>query len=195
MSQDLIRLSRFIALILRHNPEAAGIQLEYRGGWADVGELIAGVRAAGHLIDRETLDEIVRTDDKGRYAYSADGRKIHACQGHSVPVDMGWEAVQPPEILYHGTTSRVLNDIAKEGLKSMNRQYVHLSADIATAKKVGGRRKGNLVVLTVRAGEYSRAGGIFYLSDNGVWQTDRVPPCYIDLTSAFQHTTKESYND
>jgi len=182
MSQNLTSLSCFISKILRHDPSVIGITVEYVGGWADVDELIAGIRAAGRQIDRETLDEIVRTDEKGRYAYNADGTKIHACQGHSIPVDMEYRPAEPPEILYHGTSAGVTGSIAKHGLRPMSRLYVHLSADIPTAQKVGGRRKGTTVILTVRAGEYHRDGGVFYRADNGVWLTEYLPPQYIDWT-------------
>ncbi|MBR6791028.1 MAG: RNA 2'-phosphotransferase [Oscillospiraceae bacterium] len=177
---NLTSLSRFISLILRHKPDAAGITLEHEGGWADVDELIAGVCAAGRYIDRDILDEIVRTDEKGRYAYSDDGKKIRACQGHSFPVDMGYLPAEPPELLYHGTSSGVLGTIAKQGLRPMSRQYVHLSADLPTALKVGGRRKGETAVLLIRAGEYHRDGGVFFRADNGVWLTDHLPPQYIN---------------
>lgn len=182
MSENsLERLSKFLCLVLRHHPEAAGVTLEYLGGWADVEQLIAGVRGRGWRIDRDILDEIVRTDDKGRYAYSPDGSKIHACQGHSVPVDMGYQPVCPPEILYHGTTSRFLDKIFREGLRPMDRLYVHLSRDIPTAQTVGDRRKGETVILKVRAGALSQTGHLFYQADNGVWLTGRVPPQYLSL--------------
>ena len=177
---NLTSLSRFISLILRHKPDAAGITLEYEGGWADVEELIAGIRASGRQIDRDILDEIVRTDEKGRYAYSSDGKKIRACQGHSVPVDMGYLPAEPPEFLYHGTSSGVLGAIAKRGIRPMSRQYVHLSADLPTALQVGGRRRGDIAVLLIRAGEYHRDGGVFYRADNGVWLTGHLPSQYID---------------
>lgn len=39
---DLTKTSRFISLVLRHKPWAAGIRLDEHG-WADVDELIQGV--------------------------------------------------------------------------------------------------------------------------------------------------------
>lgn len=62
--------SKFISLILRHRPEAAGIVLDEHG-WADVDELIRGINGAGrHRLDRELLEEIVREDEKQRYSFS-----------------------------------------------------------------------------------------------------------------------------
>jgi len=187
-------LSCFISKILRHDPSVIGITIEYKGGWADVDALIAGMRASGRKIDRDLLDEIVRTDEKGRYAYSDDGKKIHACQGHSIPVDMGYLPVRPPEILYHGTSSGVLGTIAKRGLLPMNRQYVHLSVDVPTACRVGSRRKGEAAVLKIRAGDYFHEGGIFYRADNGVWLTNALPAEYIDWSDVLYLPSKTTKN-
>ena len=37
------------------------------------------------------------------------------------------------------------------------------------------------MVLIVRTGEMAAAGHIFYVSANGVWLTERVPPAFIDV--------------
>lgn len=173
------RLSKFISLILRHKPETIGITLDEHG-WADVKELIDGISASGRQIDMETLEEIVKTDEKGRYSFSEDRRLIRANQGHSIPVDVELEEAIPPEILYHGTATRFLDSIMKEGLKPMSRLYVHLSRDVETAKKVG-RRHGNPVVLKIRSGEMNKDGIRFYLSNNGVWLVKNVPRKYIEI--------------
>ncbi len=87
--RNLKSLGVFISLVLRHKPEAAGISLDEHG-WADIEKLLAGMNASGHRIDREMLEEIVRTDEKGRYSLSEDGAKIRANQGHSVPDQSIW---------------------------------------------------------------------------------------------------------
>ena len=85
--KELDRLSVFISLILRHRPEEANVVLDERG-WADVEELLDGIRGTGREIDRGILEEIVATDKKQRYSFSRDGRLIRANQGHSIPVDV-----------------------------------------------------------------------------------------------------------
>lgn len=172
------KLSVFISLILRHQPGAAGIQLDEHG-WADVSELIAGINAAGRTIDMEILEEIVRTDEKGRYSFNEDKTLIRANQGHSIPVDVELQEKMPPEFLYHGTAERFLESILAQGLKPMSRLYVHLSKDTETAVKVG-KRHGKPVVLKVRSGEMHRAGFKFYLSENGVWLVSHVPVNYLE---------------
>jgi putative RNA 2'-phosphotransferase len=173
-----VRLSKFLSLVLRHKPEVAGITLDRRG-WASVEELLEGCRRRGRPISREELDEVVATNDKGRFALSADGTRIRAVQGHSVPVDLGYEPRTPPEFLYHGTARRFLDGIQREGLRSRGRQHVHLSSDAETAVKVG-QRHGRPVVLRVHAGQMAREGHAFFLSENGVWLTERVPARYLD---------------
>ncbi len=173
------RLSVFISLVLRHRPEEASVSLDEHG-WADVEELLKGIRGTGREIDRSLLEEIVATDKKQRYSFSRDGRLIRANQGHSIPVDVELEEAEPPEFLYHGTASAFLDSIRKEGLKPMSRLYVHLSRDGESARKIG-QRHGSPVVLRVRSGDMGRAGYGFYLSANGVWLTKSVPAEYFEM--------------
>ena len=174
------RTSKFISLVLRHQPDAAGITLDAHG-WADVKKLLRGMTAAGHPADTALLEEIVRTDEKQRYSFNEDHTKIRANQGHSVAVDLELKPVAPPEFLWHGTASRFLGSIMQEGLKPMSRQYVHLSPDAETARKVG-LRHGKPVILQISAGEMAQEGFRFYRAENGVWLTDTVPVRYISFT-------------
>lgn len=175
--KEMQSLSKFISLIMRHKPEAADITLDEHG-WADVQELIEGIRKTGRSIDRDILEAIVRTDEKGRYSFSTDRALIRANQGHSIPVDVELEEKQPPRYLYHGTAERFLDSIMAEGLKPMSRLYVHLSKDEETAVKVGTRH-GKPVVLKVKAEEMWKDGHRFYLSANGVWLVRMVPAKYL----------------
>ena len=165
--------SKFLSLVLRHQPEEAGIILD-EAGWVAVDELLAGCRRSGHAITPDQLREIVRTSDKQRFALSDDGTRIRANQGHSVEVDLGYEPAAPPGVLYHGTAERYLPSIRREGLSKGARHHVHLSQTVATATAVG-RRHGKVVVLEVRAGDMHRSGLAFFRTPNGVWLTDSVP--------------------
>ena len=174
-------VSRFIALILRHKPEAIGITLDEHG-WADTEELINGINKAhpGNppVLDRDILEEIVRTDSKQRYAFSDDHTRIRARQGHSIPVDVELKQAVPPGILYHGTGEKYVPSILREGLIPKTRLYVHLSRDTQTAEDVG-MRHGTPVVFQVDAAGMVRDGCTFFLSENGVWLTKRVPLQYL----------------
>jgi hypothetical protein len=63
---------------------------------------------------------------------------------------------------------------------SRGRHHVHLSVDVDPAHRVGSRRSGRVVVLTVDAEAMARDGYRFYRSDNGVWLTEAVPARYLD---------------
>lgn len=172
-----VRLSKFLSLVLRHRPSAAGIELD-AAGWAWVEELLEGARRKGLEIDEATLHRIVRTSDKQRYALTPDGRRIRANQGHSVPIDLGLEAVEPPDELFHGTAASALESIGQRGLLPMRRQHVHLSEDIETARRVGGRH-GPPTVLRIDAAGMREAGHVFFRSENGVWLVGAVPPGFL----------------
>lgn len=172
------QMSKFLSLVLRHEPQAIGLTLD-ANGWADVGELIAKAAKAGKHYTPELIAEIVATSDKKRFTLSEDGTRIRAAQGHSVEVDLGLAPVEPPVVLYHGTASRSVASIRAEGLRPGSRQQVHLSPDKETARKVG-MRHGAPVVLVIQSGRMHANGIAFFRADNGVWLTDHVPPDYID---------------
>lgn len=174
---NLTRTSKYLSLILRHKPETAGIELDEHG-WANVDELIAGVSRT-HPLNRETLEEIVRTDEKGRYSFNEDRTLIRANQGHSIPVDVELPIETPPETLYHGTGAKYTDSIDAQGLLPKSRLYVHLSPDAQTAKKVGARH-GSPVIYRVASGRMANDGITFYRSVNGVWLVKAVPARYLE---------------
>ena len=169
--------SKFLSLILRHKPETVGIKLD-ENGWANVDELLRGISNSGRLMDFETLERVVRENDKQRFSFNDDKTKIRANQGHSIKVDVELEEKIPPKFLYHGTIERNANSIELQGILKGTRLYVHLSADIQTAQKVAARRKGNPVIYKISAFAMHEDGYIFYQSKNGVWLTENVPPKY-----------------
>ena len=149
---DHPHISKFLSYILRHHPESIGITLD-SDGWVEINLLLA--QAQKH------------------------GRRIRAAQGHSTAqVSMNLAPQTPPDVLYHGTATRFLDSIMRQGLQAGARHHVHLSADRETAVKVG-QRHGKPVVLRVDAAAMHQAGRAFYLSDNQVWLTEAVPPQYL----------------
>jgi putative RNA 2'-phosphotransferase len=179
LDRSLVHYSKFLSLVLRHDPARAGLRLD-DAGWADVEDLLASANRVGVPLTRELLQQVVEQNDKRRFAFSPDGQKIRASQGHSVPVDLQLEPVSPPDLLYHGTARHVLASIRRDGLLARKRNHVHLSSDRETAVAVG-KRHGQPVVLTVRARAMERDGHPFYRSANGAWLTAAVPAPYIDL--------------
>jgi putative RNA 2'-phosphotransferase len=171
------KISKTLSYWLRHKPDAADLQLDEQG-WTDVDAVLSAFAKEGMTVDRVLLDQVLANNNKQRFEYSEDGARIRARQGHSVSVSLDWPAKQPPDLLYHGTVERFLPNIMTQGLRPMARHHVHLSPDIATAQNVGSRR-GQAIILSVDAAWMAVAGMIFYLTDNGVWLTESVPPEFL----------------
>ncbi len=172
-----MNISKFLSLVLRHQPETIGIQLD-NNGWTDVNELIEKANNYGIKFDRETLNHIVATNSKKRFAFNDTLDKIRASQGHSVEIELGYTTQKPPEILFHGTAEKFVQSILDTGLEKRNRQHVHLSSDLETAIKVG-QRHGKPFIFNVLAEQMYNDNFQFYISDNGVWLTDNVPTKYL----------------
>lgn len=170
---DHTRLSKFLSLVLRHKPEEIGLELDSQG-WADVQDLLVKMNAKRKNINFETLEDIVATNNKKRFAFNDDKTLIRASQGHSVTIELGYEPKMPPEILYHGTASKNVDGIYELGIKKGSRHHVHLSKDIKTASAVG-QRHGKPVIFEIAAQEMHKEGYLFYESENGVWLTEEVP--------------------
>jgi len=171
---SLVRASKRLSFYLRHCREPLYIDLN--GGWASVDTMLQLL----HLTQQQ-LEEIVATDAKGRYSFDAAGTRIRANQGHSIAgVELHMESPEPPEYLYHGTATRFLDAILREGLRPMNRQWVHISPDYETAVIVG-RRHGQPVILQIRARAFVEDGHELFRSDNGVWQAKAVPADYFTV--------------
>ena len=172
-------ISKFLSLILRHNPGKIGLQLD-ENGWTNVDELLRKAQRHQPKLDVQLLKEIVETNDKKRFAFNDDETRIRANQGHSIEIDLKYKPIRPPEFLYHGTVAKFMEPIKEKGLLKMNRHHVHLSEERETATKVGSRR-GKPIILTVRSGEMYTNGIDFFQSDNGVWLTDVVLLEYIEF--------------
>ena len=179
MDRELISTSKFLSLVLRHRPEKFGLRLDGEG-WVEIDELLAAASRSGRKLTRLLLERVVRENDKQRFAISVDGQRIRANQGHSVAVDLGLQPVEPPGFLYHGTVEKFLDSIRASGLVRGTRQYVHLSPDLETARKVGQRR-GRPVILVVESGRMWRDGHLFFRSENGVWLTEHVLAEYLRI--------------
>lgn len=177
--QERTRLSKFLSLVLRHDPGAISVELD-DAGWISIDLLLSAARAHGTEISRPMLEEIVATSPKRRFAFSDDAQHIRAVQGHSIDVDLKYEPSVPPDCLYHGTVESVISEITTQGLLRMSRRHVHLSIDEETARIVGARR-GKPVVLVIAARRMYEDGFAFFMATNGVWLTERVPPAYIQL--------------
>ncbi|OZH55850.1 RNA 2'-phosphotransferase [Hydrocoleum sp. CS-953] len=176
----LVEVSKYLSLVLRHQPEKIGIKLDPHG-WVAIEELLKAAKNHKFPIWETELYTVVENNDKKRFSLDPSGTLIRANQGHSVEVDLQLEPEIPPDILYHGTVIRVIDSIKKTGLQKMSRHYVHLSNDITTARNVAKRRKGKSIVLVVDAMGMFQDGYNFYLSANNVWLVNEVPHRYLQI--------------
>ena len=174
MKNDSRTQSKFLSFILRHGAPEQGIALG-PGGWASIAEVD---RVASFPVTAERIRAIVAGSDKARFEVSPDGTLVRATHGHSVEVDLQLSPKAPPDRLYHGTATRHLEAILREGLRPQSRQFVHLHGQQETARLTGARH-GKPVVLTVDAGWMHAEGHAFFESSSGVWLTAKVPPGYL----------------
>lgn len=165
----LDKKSKSLAFLLRHDTKAFEEGVIDEHGWRESREL-----TKEHGFSRPELEAIVSADTKGRYEWNKPKTKLRAVQGHSIPVDLELEEGIPPTVLYHGTSSRFLGSIMRDGIRKMTRQYVHLSLDVETAKEVGRRHGGMPIVIVIDAKKMVEDGIKFYHSKNGYWLTDYV---------------------
>lgn len=170
----LIKVSKYLSKHLRHHPERLGLELS-PGGWVPVEDLLQAMKRNNFPVSRSELELVVAENDKQRFSFDASKDMIRATQGHSILVDLGLEPVQPPKRLYHGTSWQNLSPILSTGLRRMGRNHVHLCSSPGEARQVGARR-GRPVVLEIDAAGMAKAGHRFFLSDNGVWLVEEVPP-------------------
>jgi putative RNA 2'-phosphotransferase len=169
--------SKLLSLVLRHQPELIGIDLD-SAGWTPVAGLLDALARHGKAMTAEDLERVVTGNDKQRFAFSADRQMIRANQGHSVAIELGLSPAVPPVELFHGTAARFLDSIREQGLTKQQRHHVHLHRDASLAETVGARR-GAAVVLTIDAAAMQADGKTFFVTENQVWLTEAVPPRYL----------------
>ena len=184
---NMNKISKRLSWLLRHCQEP--LYIDPQGGWAPVETILQALSKKNRTVDRQMLETIVATDEKGRYSFDASGDRIRANQGHSIPgVIIEMEKPVPPEYLYHGTAGDFLPSIMEKGLLPMSRQYVHISPDYETAVRVGtrhGRNHGGTAILEFAAGDFVRDGHDLWISANGIWQAKIVPPQYLQVRVEF----------
>ena len=170
-------ISKFLSLVLRHQPGKMDLDLQ-AGGWADVGDVVAGFKQHGYAVDRSLILDLAQQGPKNRFEVSPDGKSIRARYGHSLDVDLEYTPQAPPDVLYHGTARRFMENIRRQGLQPKGRTYVHLSSSPGAAREVGSRH-GDVVILEVDAAGMVEEGYAFYPSTDQVWLVIKVPPRFL----------------
>ena len=167
-----VRISRRLSYLLRHNPEQFDVELDPQG-FADLGTVAEKLG-----ISTESIAEVVEDSAKRRFEIE-DGR-IRALYGHSVGIDLRLPVIDPPAVLFHGTSWRLVRDVMEQGLKPMGRLFVHLSATEEEARLVGRRREPNPAVICVQA-ERACRDGLKVHKPGDIYLVSEVPPEYLSL--------------
>lgn len=174
------KLSKEVSYALRHAPWEYELELD-KNGWVPVDQLLQAFCQSTEWQNIELDDLKVMIEKSEKKRHEIEENSIRALYGHSVPMKIVKEEAIPPKFLYHGTAHNFLSEIEKNGLRSMSRQYVHLSEDIETANLVGKRKDKNPIILVINT-ENVRAKGIrFYFGNEKVWLADRIPPEFIEV--------------
>ncbi len=178
MEPRMVKLSKLLSYILRHNPSYIGISLDDMGFSNVTVEEIArriSEKRGYEWVKPEHILRVIEVDEKGRFEVR-DGR-VRAAYGHSVEVEAG-VPVSDLATLYHGTTLRAWRRIREEGIKPGRRKYVHLSSSVEEAAIVARRHGKDVIVLEVDARAMLNDG--FEIRKAGkVYLVREVPPKYI----------------
>jgi len=176
---DFVKLSKYMSMLLRHCPEAAGLSMDGEG-YVSLDSLVQACVDHGHDIYKYDILDMIESTEKRRFELDDSGDLIRAVQGHSVDVKIEYPMLTPPPCLYHGTAKKYVASITEFGLEKQKRRYVYLSASIERAEDVGTRR-GAPVVLKIRSLDMYLAGHQFFITPNGDWLTEKVPVQYIEV--------------
>ncbi|NIO18744.1 RNA 2'-phosphotransferase [bacterium] len=170
-----VKLSKLISYILRHHPEKYGLTLD-RYGFASLQELVGAISQKKKRVSEQDIKRVVEKSEKKRFEIKGD--KIRATYGHTIEVEQVSPLVEPPEILFHGTSRRKVETILQDGLQPMKRQYVHLCQTEQEAYRVGRRKDTNPVVLQIRSRD-AFGEGIEFRKCGSVYIAKQIPGKFI----------------
>ncbi len=179
MSKTQTKISKLISYWLRHKPEDGNIKLD-EFGWAKMEDILIALKVNNIETSKSDIIDLSQSFDKVRWKIDEVNNRIKSTHGHSVPIAQEVESQTPPKILYHGTGIKNIESISKDGLKSMQRQYVHLSETIKMAREVGSRH-GKAIIIEIETKKLIDEGWNFYKTEQDVWLTSEIPAKYLDF--------------
>ncbi|WP_339850357.1 RNA 2'-phosphotransferase [uncultured Dokdonia sp.] len=179
MSENQEKISKLISYWLRHKPEDGNIQLD-QFGWAEMKSVITALNSKRFELTENQLIELNDSFDKVRWEIDSEKKRIKATHGHSISIEQELNSELPNKILFHGTASKNIAGIIKNGLLSGQRQYVHLSEDIEMASKVG-KRHGKPFLIEINTTELIENGWEFFKTQQNVWLTKNIPSKYLEF--------------
>lgn len=172
------KLSKFLSLLLRHQPARFPLRLD-EDGYASLDEVMRILKGLPNFrwVNRADVDAVVNVTT-GRRRFEIQEQRIRALYGHTAPRPE-YEPVEPPATLYHGTAPESVEQIKREGLQPMQRQYVHLAATPQIARSIGLRHSPEPVILKIDAATAYADGVEFYHPVAEIYLTTWVLARYI----------------
>lgn len=178
---SLSRLSKLLALFLRHRPEEAGLQMDPYG-FVPLEEMLKTVQERYPEIVEADIRKLVEDTAPPRFQISERG--IRALYGHSFSVEMDGAPTQAPELLYMGCLRKEVQGFRAEGIKPVDRYYVHLSLTRESAAE-RSHQPGEAWVIEVFAGQ-AQAGGLSFYQRGEVILTREIPPQFVGESHAVE---------
>lgn len=180
---SLRRLSKFLSLLLRHNPPRFSLTFDELG-YTQLGDIMRILNELPNFrgTTRADIDAVLALPGRQRFEITADGR-MRALYGHSA-LRPHYEPVTPPAVLYHGSAPQNLAAIWREGLRSMARQYVHLAVSPDAALAIARRHTQAPRLLRVDAAQAYADKIVFYNPEPHIYLCDALPPGYLEDISA-----------
>jgi putative RNA 2'-phosphotransferase len=171
------RISRFLSYLLRHQPKEYPVSFD-REGFVSWQEMVETVQDRFQEVTEADIRSVVTGLDKKRFELKND--KVRATYGHSFPVDLGLEAVEPPAELYLGTARDLAKSILRDGLKPRDRRYVHLSPSLEESLAVGRRRDPSPLLVVVDA-RRAHAEGVRFFAAGPLFLSEHVPAKFLSV--------------
>lgn len=178
-AEELDRLSRTLAGVLRHFPERFDLEVD-KFGFVDLREFVNAIQAKQrryHWLRPHHILAIIETDNKGRYEF-LDG-KIRATYAHSFEVELDPSHVGIPDSLYYPATEEEVDIILETGIKPSDRKRVHLSKTVGDAVNAGRVRTESPVILEVDAKAASEDGVVIQKAGKTVYLAEEIGPKFL----------------
>jgi RNA:NAD 2'-phosphotransferase (TPT1/KptA family) len=189
--ETIERITRSLAYMLRHEPGEFGLELDPYG-WGGIDEVLRALEErTGERVEREELEEVVRSGDRPRYEIQGD--RIRALYGHSIDILPG-EPARPPEFLYVGIDKRDADRALNFGLRGGRRRFLHLAKTVDEARETARRAGREWVILTIFALDAWEEGTNFY--DRGaLFLAESIPTEFLEMNESGSDGTQPHWRE
>ena len=183
------RLSRLLTAALRHKPQDFNLRLQ-EDGFVDLEEVASQRAFRKHGASPRMLAAVSTQLSKKRFVFKLAGRQVFVAASHghskgilrSLAIFEQLTVTTAPSLAFHATQFRKWAGISANGLRSMDREHVHLALQ---ADQESGLRQDQDLLLVVRARAMVAAGITLLRSATdvlltpGVTSGGLIPPHFI----------------